>query len=866
MDKKLLIVESPAKVKSVGKILGADFVVMSSVGHIRDLPEHSLGVDIENRFEPTYEISDGKKKVVDGLKKAAKECSALYLAPDPDREGEAIAWHLRELLASSIKGRPVFRVSYNEITPAAVRAAMAAAGEIHQARVDAQQARRILDRIVGYMVSPLLWRRIQRGLSAGRVQSVALRLVCERERLILAFMPQPYWVFGANVEKAGDPFTIKLAKINGEKPAVADQPAADAILAELEGRALRVADIKTRTVTRRPLPPFITSTLQQAASSFLGLSPSRTMRIAQDLYEGVEMDGSATGLITYMRTDSVSVSRDAQEAVRAYILSEHGADFVPEKPNFFASSAHAQQAHEAIRPTDPARTPSSLRGVLDAASLKLYDLIWRRFVASQMSSARILQKTVEIASCPPPAQNQNYLFTASSSDIEFPGFLKVMALDIKKSPKPKDKDKDKDAGDAGDDDADAETDQVDHIPALAAGDEVLLREWLCERKETKPPARYSEASLVKALEANGVGRPSTYASIIETIVTRKYASREKRVLAPTTLGFKVNDLLVDKLNTLFDVGFTAAMEAELDQVEDGAVEWRAMMGKFYGQFKGWLDNAKEPPAETAQVRGILGLLATVTEWAEPVKVGNRVFGDEKFTVSVRNQFEEGKRPVTEKQLARLVLIGARYVAQIPNFADALQTLNITPPSPAESAEPDPNVKLRFDAIQGIEFPGDQPRFLTSLQQQFERGRNLSENQLRALDRILSSNAANIPGYEQLAQTVNLVAAPAAAISETEITPLLDALGHVTQWREPVKRGRRTFDDKEFCDSLAKQFATRRSLSERQVAALKKVVSKYAAQIPGYADLAQKLNLPARKETKENKSSSNDANEHELKKQ
>ncbi len=841
MDKKLLIVESPAKVKSVGKILGADFIVMSSVGHIRDLPEHALGVDLEHNFEPTYVLSEGKKKVVDGLKKAAKTCSALYLAPDPDREGEAIAWHLKEILEPALKGKPVFRVSYNEITPAAVRAAMVNAGDIHMARVDAQQARRVLDRIVGYQVSPLLWRRIARGLSAGRVQSVALRLVCERERLILAFIPQPYWVFGANVEKNKDPFTIKLAKIDGEKTNVSDQATADNILAELDGRALRVADIKTRTVNRRPLPPFITSTLQQAASSFLSLSPSRTMRIAQGLYEGVEIGGSATGLITYMRTDSVAISRDAQAAARDFLNHEYGPEFVPEKPNVYASSAHAQQAHEAIRPTDVTRTPQSLRGVLDPASLKVYDLIWRRFLASQMTPARILQKTVEIASCPPPAQTRKYLFTASSSDVEFPGFLKVMALDIKKSAKPK-------TEEADEDNPDTDSDQVDHIPALAVGDELLLREWLCERKETKPPARYSESALIKALEANGVGRPSTYASIVETIVSRKYVDREKRMLAPTALGFKVNDLLVDKLNQLFDVGFTADMEAQLDRIEDGSLEWHAMMQKFYDQFQLWLENAKEPPADSSRVQAVLDLLTRVTTWAEPVKIGKRTYSDEKFVDSVREQFVEGKKPISEKQLNRLAQIATRYHEQLPGLSETLQNLGFSEAlADATPSEADPGIKLRFDALQDVEFPGDQPRFITSLKRQVDQGRKLTDNQLRALDRIIAANAALIPNYEELAKTLNLTTPDAAP--DTESGPLLEALTHVTQWREATTRGKFTYDDKAFYESLNKQFQTRHSLSDRQRFALKKVISRYAAQIPNYAELAQKFSIitPGKKE-------------------
>ena len=426
MGKKLVVVESPAKAKTIGKILGSGYVVKSSVGHIRDLPERTLGVDIEHGFTPKYVFSKGKAKVIAELKKAAKACDEIYLAPDPDREGEAIAWHLQETLADSAKGKPFHRVQYNEITPRAVRAAFEQSGQIDMRRVDAQQARRVLDRIVGYMVSPMLWRRLRKGLSAGRVQSVALRLVSERERQIQAFQIEEYWVLGASVRRAAaplDPFAVKLVKVDGEKLAVGSEAAAKALLSDLDGCALRVNDVRVRETSRRALPPFITSTLQQSASSLYSFSPNRTMSLAQKLYEGVDLGaGGPVGLITYMRTDSVNVARDAQASARAFIAEAYGEAYYPETPNFFKSRASAQEAHEAIRPTEVARTPESLRGVLDAPSLKLYEMIWKRFVASQMAAAKIAQKTVEIV----PVKDglaHAYAFSASSSEVLFDGFL-----------------------------------------------------------------------------------------------------------------------------------------------------------------------------------------------------------------------------------------------------------------------------------------------------------------------------------------------------------------------------------------------------------------------------------------------------------
>ena len=839
MGKKLVIVESPAKAKTIGKILGSGYVVKSSVGHIRDLPERTLGVDIEHGFAPKYVFSKGKAKVIAELKKAAKACDEIYLAPDPDREGEAIAWHLHEALADVAKGKPFHRVMYNEITPRAVKAAFEQPGEIDMQRVDAQQARRVLDRIVGYMVSPMLWRRLKRGLSAGRVQSVALRLVAERERLIQAFKVEEYWVLGANVRRATeplDPFAIKLVRVDGEKASASSEGAAKALLADFDGSALRVKDVRIRETTRRPLPPFITSTLQQSASNACGFSPNRTMSLAQKLYEGVSLgSGGPVGLITYMRTDSVNVARDAQASARAFITESCGAAYCPETPNFFKSRASAQEAHEAIRPTDVGRTPESLREVLDAPALKLYDLIWRRFVASQMAAAKVAQKTVEIVPVK-EGMAHTYSFTASASDVLFDGFLKVMALDIRKK-KPEEED------------SEEEADEVDRLPPLAVGDPLVALEWLSDRKETKPPARFSEASLIRALEANGVGRPSTYASIIETLNARDYTTREKRQLAPTPLGLEVNDLLVGKLEQLFDVGFTAKMEESLDEIEAGGIEWAAMMETFFQRFKHWMELAKEPPADMGKVSAVLGLLEQVTEWAPEVQRGNskRTYSDERFVGSVREQIEKGEKPVSDKQLAALAKIAIRYRSQIPQAEESLGALGFSDVVASDNAAPSNEMSMRrFEVLKGVELSERQAAFVASLQQQAASGRKLSEKQLAAIDRIITQNAAQLDNYEEVKQALQLSAAEAEQPPDNESPVLMEMLGQVTQWQEPVKRGKMTFDDQAFFASLSEQFNRKRSLSPRQRYAMKRMTFRYKAQIPAFDRYAEQLGLNNKK--------------------
>ena len=649
MGKKLVVVESPAKVKTVGKILGSDFVVCSSMGHIRDLPVKGLGVDIENGFAPKYEVVKGRKKIVEELRKAAVGCDTVYLAPDPDREGEAIAWHLREILEKGAKDLVFHRVQYNEITARAVRRAFDEPVEIDMSRVHAQQARRILDRIVGYMVSPMLWRRLKRGLSAGRVQSVALRLVCEREQEIEKFVPEAFWIMGAVVRKKVvplDPFRIRLVKVGGEKADIKSAEAAEAIAADLEGRALKVADVRTKTVTRHPSPPHITSTLQQAGSSYCSYSPQRTMSIAQKLYEGIDLGDGPVGLITYMRTDSFAVAQDALTASRAFITEKFGADYCPEKPNYFRSRASAQEAHEAIRPTDATRTPESLKGYLDAAEMNIYRLVWQRFMASQMTDAKIRQRTVEVAAVASAEDAKPYVFHATCSEIEFPGYMRVTGAESRR------KEKDE---------------ETQTLPELTPGELLECLEWLSERKETKPPPRYSEASLVRAMEDNGVGRPSTYAQTMTTLRNRRYVAMKNRLLHPTILGRDVSSLLVETLGELFDVKFTASMEDSLDEVEKGVLPWDGMLRTFYDRFEKWMEQTKTPPADEAAVRRVLDMFHVVETWAPEEKRGKRTFSDSKFVESVKKQLADKERAVSVRQLDALLRIGWRYREQIPEI-------------------------------------------------------------------------------------------------------------------------------------------------------------------------------------------------------
>ena len=828
--KKLLIVESPAKAKTIGKYLGDEFTVKSSVGHIRDLPKTGgLAIKIAPvkgeagawTFAPSYEVSPEKKKVVSELRAAAKAADEIYLAPDPDREGEAIAWHLSEVLAKETKGKKVARVTYNEITKSAVQNAVAHPGAIDMARVDAQQARRILDRLVGFQVSPMLWRYLTYGrfLSAGRVQSVALRLLVEREREIRAFVPEPYWILGVEAKKDDVPFQARLARLDGKKPEIKDEQAAGSITADLAGAALRVTGVRDQPKSRHPYPPFTTSTLQQAASSVCGFSPHRTMGLAQKLYE--------QGLITYMRTDSVNIAQSARAAAAAFVETEYGKDFLPERPNVYKSKSGAQEAHEAIRPTDVLRRPGAVDG-LDASAAKLYDLIWRRFVASQMADARFSLRTVSIEPVKEGLAHA-YAFTASTTAVVFEGFLKAMpSASLKRRQE-------------GDD----ESDEVGALPPLAEGDRPEVLRWLSDRKETKPPARFSEAALVKALEENGVGRPSTYAQTIEVLVNRQYATRESRQLLPTKRGEDVNDWLVSRLPALFDVGYTAQMEAELDKVEEGAETGGKMLSAFYAKFLDWLAGAKDPPPDPARFRALFALFDEVKAWRPPKTRGKRTYDDRVFVDSVREQMEKEPEKLSERQLRVLATLAVSYRAQIADAEARLTALGWGDlVSRAQEAPPEELVSACFAALerQG-QIEGS--KFLSSLKKQAEQGRTLSEKQFAILARMVCESGDDESLKELKARLAPYVPGGASGQPADPSLPGLMAMAdEITAWREPVKRGKRTFDDHEFADSLKGQFARRKTLTPRQVAALKKMILSYREQIKDFAARAEKLGLSA----------------------
>ena len=836
MGKKLVIVESPAKAKTINKILGKDFVVLSSVGHVRDLPVKELGVDVEKGFAPKYVIVKGKQKIITELKAAAAEADAVYLAPDPDREGEAIAWHLHQVLSASKKtnGTPFHRVQYNEVTPQAVRAAFEQPGKIDMARVDAQQARRLLDRIVGYTVSPVLWRRIRRGLSAGRVQSVALRLVCEREAEIREFVPEAFWIMGALVRKLIvplDPFRLRLLRVDDKKAEIKSEADAEAIRKDLDGRELRVTKVATKDVRKRPYPPHITSTLQQAGSSRYRFSPKRTMSIAQKLYEGMDVgDGAGpVGLITYMRTDSFAISKDAQDGCRQFLVEQFGKDYVPEKPNVYKSRASAQEAHEAIRPTDTTRTPDSLAKKLDPAQLKVYRLIWERFVASQMTPAVIGQRTATVDATAAEDGGRSYLFQATASEVKFPGYMKVSGIEKPEGKKQSEDEKPKE--DKGE----------KPLPVVAEGEKLQCLEWLSDRKETKPPPRYSEASLVRALEKNGVGRPSTYAQIISTLEHREYVTQEKRMLTPTDLGMQVSAFLVESLGMLFDVTFTASMEESLDDIERGQVEWTAMLGTFYESFRGWVDAIKMPEADVVLLAKTLELLKGVKEWAPEFKRGKRTYSDERFVASIHKQIDTGKRPVSERQMEALLRIACHYKDQVDGVEaflvesghkELLERSDLKPPKDTTIT--------KLDLMSRIELDESAKSFVDSLRSRVEAGRCLSPAQAKALNNIVLSHASAIDGFDAIKDTLELENSEVA--EDHESAPLIEALSGVTEWKPPVQRGKRTFDDKAFYESLQQQFGRKGFLSFKQRAALKRMVTRYRDVVPNYEALAEQLGL------------------------
>ena len=564
-DGKLVIVESPAKAKTVGRFLGKGYTVRASVGHVRDLLRSQLSVDVENNFEPKYRVPNEKKEVVKELKKLAKTAEEIYLATDPDREGEAISWHLME--AAEIEPAHTKRVVFHEITEPAIKEAFSHPRNINMDLVNAQQARRVLDRLVGYSISPILWEKVRSRLSAGRVQSVALRIIVERERVIEDFIPVEYWTIGAEFKPEGikSSFITRLARIDDKEPELPDEATVKPILVDLETAAFAITKVKRGERRRKPSAPFTTSTLQQEASRKLGFTAKRTMALAQGLYEGQDVgEGGATGLITYMRTDSTNVSEIAQKDARDYVSGKYGADYLPaEPPQYKTKSMGAQEAHEAIRPTSVLREPEKVKAFLEPAMFKLYNLIWQRFVASQMEAA--LYDTLQVEVTGKTAVHE-YLLRASGSAIKFPGYLVVYE-------------------EAKNEDVKTEDDDNVRIPAgVAEGQKQHLVHLIPEQHFTQPPPRFSEASLVQILEENGIGRPSTYAPTISTIQQRGYVERVDRRLMPTEIGLHVNDLMVQYFPEVVDVSFTAHMEDDLDKVASGEMLWTDAMREFYGPF------------------------------------------------------------------------------------------------------------------------------------------------------------------------------------------------------------------------------------------------------------------------------------------
>ena len=560
----LVIVESPAKAKTIQKYLGSGYEVIASMGHVRDLPKSKLGVDTENDFEPLYTDMKGKEDVIKELKKHAKKCGKIYLATDPDREGEAISWHIAQMLKLDMNDDN--RVAFNEITKSGVQNGMSNPHKIDVDLVNAQQARRILDRLVGYKLSPFLWKKVKRGLSAGRVQSVAVRLVVDRENEIRSFIPKEYWSIDAKFTAPGSRkvFDAALVAVDGKKLEIPNQAEADGLLARLEGAEYTVTSVKKRVTKKQPAPPFITSTLQQEASRKLGFSAKRTMKAAQELYEGVDVEGvGAVGLITYMRTDSLRISDEAKAAAAEYISTVYGKEYLPDKPRTFKTKSNAQDAHEAIRPSITEMTPARVKNSLSNDQFKLYKLIWERFIASQMANAQLNTVSVDIDA-------NGCTFRATGYSVKFDGFMTLYV-----------------------ESTDGEESNKKMLPELKAEDKLKLKSIAGNQHFTQPPPRYTEASLIKALEENGIGRPSTYAPTITTITARQYVEHEGKQLKPTNLGEVITELMKDHFEKIVDAKFTAEMENDLDEVEHGHKNWVTTLHDFYDDFSATLQKAEE---------------------------------------------------------------------------------------------------------------------------------------------------------------------------------------------------------------------------------------------------------------------------------
>ena len=571
MGKSLVIVESPSKARTIKQYLGKGFDVKATVGHVKDLPQRELGVDVDDDFSLKYQVIRGKGKILQGIKQAAKGCDKVFIGADPDREGEAIAWHVAEELMDGDEAPEIFRVLFHEITRRGVERAMSNPGRLNVNRYESQKARRALDRLVGYEISPLLWKKVKRGLSAGRVQSVAVRLVTDREQDIRAFDTEEYWTIKASLSTGDAAFEVQLAEIDGKKAVLTAEDQAMPVVEALREASFAVDVVTAKTRSRHAQPPFITSRLQQEAHRFYRFSAKRTMALAQQLYEGIELGREGpTGLITYMRTDSTRVAEEAVDEARAFITENYGAQFVPEKPNFYKNRKSAQDAHEAIRPTSPEWSPERIKSYLDQDQLKLYTLIWKRFIASQMKSALYDVTAVEILA------GERYRLRTTGSVLRFAGYREIY------------REREDDNGNGKNDDSS----EANELPPLVDGQDLERLGVEGIQSFTQPPARFTEATLIKMLEEKGIGRPSTYAMILSTIQERKYVDRDQGKFFPTELGFAVTDLLQESFPDIVDVRFTAKMEEELDRVEEGDLPAKTLMQEFWGGFTSSLDEAR----------------------------------------------------------------------------------------------------------------------------------------------------------------------------------------------------------------------------------------------------------------------------------
>lgn len=837
---KLIIVESPAKAKTIGKIMGKEFNVMASKGHIRDLPKDTLAIDVNNNYKPRYEISHDREAIINGLVSAAKKSDEIFLAPDPDREGEAIAWHLKEVLSEKLENKelPFRRVQYNEITPSAVRKAFAAPGEINMPRVDAQQARRLLDRIVGYKISPFLGKSLgSNNLSAGRVQTVALRLVCERDAEIAAFIPTPYWIFSGMFSKLVEPktpFKATLKSINGKKADIKDEALQQQIQEVLNTCKYKLADLKTTTEKKSTKPPFKTSTLQQAASNAFGFSPSATMQIAQKLYEGVELKEEGTvGLITYMRTDSVAVSNDAREAARRYICQTYGEQYFYGKN--FTNSKNAQAAHECIRPTDPMRTPEHVKDVLNDRDLKLYTLIWSRFIASQMADVVYEQLTAYIDT--EAAGSDVYTFSASARKLIFDGFTKLM------KEKPRKQESENEDGDE---------EFLDGLPPLEIGEYLapVGAPPKSERKENKPPYRFNEASLIQELERNGIGRPSTYATIIKTLNDRRYVEKEGKAMHATELGVEVNNVLIKYFPELFNVKFTASMEEELDKIEESQTEWTSMIDQFFKKLEEWLAQARGS-VNPEVVKAVLALMANIENWAKPIRTGRNSFSEQRFLKDIQACLEPASsdaeqkrsRSVTERQFKTLIDIAYRYKNEIPSLEQKLAEIGVEY-KPEEPVAPDEKVLKLFEVMDKTGIPDEKDKsFVESLKNWVKGGRSLTAKQQYRLEMIFNGMHDKVVNFSQeMCVDLGVGYKPVEKVDTSKVEDLLTALSKVANWRQPSKRGKHVFNDYDFYTSVQQQFSNNKVLSDRQLSCLDRMVATYKDQIENFAELAKKYDI------------------------